>query len=203
VKNHIEGVKNHIPVGFISLKEAFQIYHKCLWKDAPRLEPLPKGDLEEHLSRSEEASVKLSEAFAKGQLECRVFDAGQAWPIKAHRWREMFSPEHTFFGGSFSDRHPFIDEAIFKKWLGQRKRGRKAIYRAGEFREKALSVLKNVNGIGFHYSQATFKAEIQEWCVEAWGGQAPRETWIKKHLALVLREYEQAQRLRESEQAQR
>ena len=39
-------MKNHIPVGSISLTEAFQIYHECLWKDAPRLEPLPKGDLE-------------------------------------------------------------------------------------------------------------------------------------------------------------
>jgi hypothetical protein len=197
-------VKNELPVGSISLTEAFQIYHECLWKDAPPLEPPPKGDLEEHLRRSEEASVKLSEAFANGQLECRVFDAGQEWPIKAERWREMFSPEHTFYGGSFSDRRnaglfPFIGEAIFEKWLGQRKRGRKPIYHAAEFCKEALAVLANM---GRSFSQVTFKATMQEWCAEHWG-QEPRETWIKKHLALALREYEQAQRLRESEQAQR
>ena len=201
-------MKNHIPVGSISLTEAFKIYHECLWKDAPRLEPLPKGDLEEHLRRSEEASVKLSEAFANGQLECRVFGAGQEWPITALRWREMFSPEHTFFGGSFigdllnAGLYPFIDEVIFKKWLGSRKRGRKADYEAAEFCKEALALLKKVNGISVNYSQATFKADMCEWCLAHWGKE-PRRTWIKKHLALARAEYEQAQRLREYEQAQR
>ena len=117
----------------------------------------------------------------------------------------MFSPEHTFFGGSFiGDRrnaglYPFIVEVIFKKWLGKRKRGRKEIYPVAEFRKEALAVLANM---GRAFVPATFKAMMQEWCAEKWG-QVPGETWIKKHLALVLREYQQAQRLRESEQAQR
>jgi hypothetical protein len=200
VKKGIPG----IPVGSISLTEAFQLYHEQLWKNAP-LDPLPKGNLEEHLRRSEVASDKLSEAFASGQLECRVFAAGEEWPIKAQRWREMFSPEHTFFGGSFigdplnAGLYPFIDEVIFKKWLGQRKRGRKAKYPAAEFLKEALAVLANM---GRSFSQVTFKATMQEWCVNSWG-EEPRATWIKKHLALALQEYEQAQRLREYEQAQR
>jgi len=162
VKKGIPG----IPVGSISLTEAFQLYHEQLWKNAP-LDPLPKGNLEEHLRRSEVASDKLSEAFASGQLESRVFAAGEEWPITALRWREMFSPEHTFFGGSFigdpryggdprnAGLYPFIDEVTFDKWLGQSRRGRKQKYHAAEFRKGALEVLTNM---GLSFSPATFIA---------------------------------------------
>jgi hypothetical protein len=123
----------------------------------------------------------------------------------------MFSPEHTFFGGSFigdpryggdarnAGLYPFIDEVTFDKWLGQSRRGRKQKYHAAEFRKGALEVLTNM---GLSFSPATFKREMLDWCFEHWG-QEPRATWIKQHLALALREYEQAQQRRKNEQAQR
>ena len=154
-------MKKGIPLGSISLTEAFELYYEQLWKNSPRLEPLPKDDLEEHLRRSEDAADKLSEAFASGQLECRVFAAGEEWPIKAQRWSEMFSPEHTFCGGSFvgdplnAGLYPFIDEVTFDKWLGQSRRGRKQKYHAAEFRKGALEVLTNM---GLSFSPATFIA---------------------------------------------
>ena len=187
-------MKKGTPVGCISLREAFQLYYEHLWKDSPRLEPLPKGDLKEHLGRSEDASEKLSEAFANGNLECRVFANGQEWRVTALRWRDSFSPEHTFFDGSFVDGpyaglYPFIDEAVFKKWLGpSRKRGRKPIYPAAEFHKKAREVLANM---GPSFFQPTFNAVMQEWCLDQWE-RGPGETWIKKHLVLALKEYEQA-----------
>jgi hypothetical protein len=120
---------------------------------------------------------------------------GERWRIRPEQWRKAFSPEHAFFGGAFIGNppygglYPFILEAVFKKWLAPTqpsRRGRKAKYPPAEFRKMALKVIKDM---GLSFSQSVFKARMQELCQDSWG-QVPRNTWLKKHMALALKEHE-------------
>lgn len=87
--------------------------------------------------------------------------------------------------------------SIRKRWpmanASGRKRGPKEKYDATAFLAKARELLEWEGGIGPSYAQATFKAQMQEWCIDAWGSE-PGQTWLKQHLATALTEYEATKR---------
>ena len=76
---------------------------------------------------------------------------------------------------------------------GGGKRGPKEKYDAAAFLAKAIEFLEWEGGIGPEYTRSSFKAAMQELCLETWDSE-PGQTWLKKHLADAVNKYEAVQR---------
>ena len=129
-----------VPVGNISLSEAFEQFHEDLWRNSPTPETPSPGEHQtagEEVRRSTATQKEFEEVFANGTLEARVLHGERELTITPRQWKDTCSPARAFFGGPIEDfcdgpladyrgLFPYVDEAAFKNWLRSRPKTRAA-----------------------------------------------------------------------------